>query len=97
MQSMDKPLIEIELVYATPEKQFLLAFSVSPGTTLGDGIEQSNIRSECPGLIIDPNAVGIFGRKVSTDHVLEAGDRIEIYRPLIADPKEVRREKAKSG
>jgi len=92
---MDKTQIQVELAYATPEEQVILTLSVTIGTTLGEGIEQSDIRNRFPGMTIDPEAVGIFGQKAAMDYILKRGDRIEIYRPLIADPKEVRREKAK--
>jgi hypothetical protein len=87
-------VIHIEVAYATPEKQVLLDLSVLAGTTVAQGIEQSAIRDEFPELNMDIKAVGIFSRKVPLDHVLREGDRIEIYRPLIADPKEVRRQRA---
>jgi putative ubiquitin-RnfH superfamily antitoxin RatB of RatAB toxin-antitoxin module len=87
-------VIHIEVAYATPERQVLLDLSVPAGTTVAQGIEQSAIRDEFPELNMDIKAVGIFSRKVPLDHVLREGDRIEIYRPLIADPKEVRRQRA---
>jgi putative ubiquitin-RnfH superfamily antitoxin RatB of RatAB toxin-antitoxin module len=86
--------IRIEVAYATPEKQAILTLFVPPGTTVAGGIGLSAIRDEFPDLEIDSGRVGIFSRKVPMDHVLRDGDRIEIYRPLIADPKEVRRRKA---
>ena len=89
--------IAIEIAHARPGKQVLLAFSVEPGTSLMDAIEQSGIREHFPNLLIEPDKVGIFGRKVGPDYQLKAGDRIEIYRPLIADPKEVRRERARQN
>jgi hypothetical protein len=98
MQSMNSEtthsVIHIEVAYATPDKQVLLDLSVPAGTTVAEGIEQSAIRDEFPELNMDIKAVGIFSRKVPLDHVLREGDRIEIYRPLIADPKEVRRKRA---
>ena len=98
MQSMDSEnshtTIHIEVAYATPEKQVLLSLSVPAGTTVAEGIEQSAIQDEFPELKIDLKAVGIFSRKVPLDYLLKEGDRIEIYRPLIADPKEVRRQRA---
>ena len=86
--------IRIEVAYATPEKQVLLRVSVPPGSTVAEGIERSAIRDEFPGLEINPESVGIFSRKMPFDQVLRDGDRIEIYRPLIADPKEARRQRA---
>ena len=62
--------------------------------TVGEAIERSGLAAEFPDLVVDPRAVGIFGRKVPLDHVLQPGDRVEIYRPLIADPREARRQRA---
>jgi len=87
--------IKIEVAHARPGKQKLLSLQVAPGTTLADAIEQSGIRDEFPDLQISADRVGIFSRKVGLDYVLRPGDRIEIYRPLIADPKQVRRERAR--
>ena len=87
-------MIQIEVVYAIPEKQVLLSLSVPAGTTVAEGIEQSAIQDEFPELAMDLKTVGIFSRKVPLDHVLREADRVEIYRPLIADPKEVRRQRA---
>jgi hypothetical protein len=92
---LPKTIINIEVAYAAPGKQVLLDLSVPEGTTVAEGIEQSAIQDEFPEQIMDIKTVGIFSRKVPLDHVLREGDRIEIYRPLIADPKERRRQRAK--
>jgi putative ubiquitin-RnfH superfamily antitoxin RatB of RatAB toxin-antitoxin module len=89
------PPIVVEVAHATPGKQVLRSLRVHPGTTLAQAIELSGIRDEFPGLEIGADDVGIFSRRVGLDHVLRPGDRVEIYRPLIADPKEVRRERAR--
>ncbi len=98
MQSMDSEnphsMIYIEVAYAAPDKQVLLGLSVPQGTTVAEGIEQSAIQDEFPELKMDLKVVGIFSRKVPLDHLLREGDRIEIYRPLMADPKEMRRQRA---
>ena len=87
-------MIEVEVAYATPKRQWLLRISVVEGSTLEDAIEQSGITNEWPEIEVDPARVGIFGRKMPLDTVLRSGDRVEIYRPLIADPKEARRRRA---
>ncbi|MEE8340422.1 MAG: RnfH family protein [Xanthomonadales bacterium] len=87
-------MIYIEVAYAAPDKQVLLGLSVPEGTTVAEGIEQSAIQGEFPELKMELKTVGIFSHKVPLNHVLREGDRIEIYRPLIADPKEVRRQRA---
>lgn len=86
--------LRVEVVHATPQRQVLLTVAVPEGCTVAQAIERSGIRGHFPGLDVDPDAVGVFGRKVSLDHVLQNGDRVEIYRPLEADPREVRRERA---
>ena len=86
--------IRVEVACATPERQVLLQIDVPEGCTLEEAIERSGILGEFPGIGFDPDAVGIFGRKMPRGHVLRTGDRVEIYRPLIADPKEARRRRA---
>ena len=92
--------IKVSIVYATPEKQWLNEFHVQRGTSAQDLIEKSNILNKIDSLNgTDINALmlGIFAEKVSLDYLLEEGDRLEIYRPLTADPKEVRRQLALLG
>lgn len=86
--------IKVEVAHATQQQQAVLAVQLPAGSTVADAIERSAIRDVFPGLTVDPGAVGIYSRKVPLDHVLREGDRVEIYRPLVADPKEVRRERA---
>ncbi len=88
------PTVTVEVAYASPRKQLILRLDVPEGCTVGEAIERSEIRRHFPELEVDPSAVGIFSRKVSLQKVLRQGDRVEIYRPLIADPKEVRRQRA---
>ena len=87
--------IRVEVAYATPERQLIVAVDIPPGTTAMEAIERSGIRSEFPEMVIDENALGIFSRKVVPDYPMQAGDRLEIYRPLVADPKEIRRQRAR--
>ncbi|WP_338478520.1 RnfH family protein [Pseudomonas trivialis] len=89
-------MVEIEVVYATAERQVLLAVMVPPGTSLRAAVEASGIASQFPEVELADCPLGIFG-KVVTDaetRSVQSGDRIEIYRPLLADPKEVRRLRA---
>jgi hypothetical protein len=88
--------MEIEVAYATPDKQILLSIDVPVGCTVAEAISLSGIREEFPGMELDPKAVGIFSRKVSMDRELKEGDRVEIYRPLVADPKELRKQRARA-
>jgi len=88
--------IRIEVAYATPDKQSLLSLEVPPGCTVAEAIGLSGIREEFPDMEQDPKMVGIFSRKVSLDYELREGDRVEIYRPLLADPKEMRKKRARA-
>lgn len=87
-------MIEIEVAYATPARQLLVKIQVPEGCTLEGAIDRSGIREEFPDMVIDDSAVGIFSRKAPLGQELREGDRVEIYRPLIADPKEARRRRA---
>lgn len=87
-------LIHVEVAYALPDEQVLLSVNVLEGTTLEQAIRQSGVLDKYPEIDLSSNSVGIFGRVTSAEQVLEEGDRVEIYRPLIADPKVVRRERA---
>jgi putative ubiquitin-RnfH superfamily antitoxin RatB of RatAB toxin-antitoxin module len=87
--------IVVEVAYATPERQWLIELEVPPGTSAGEAILLSGILEEVPHL--DTTRIGVFGESVDHDHRLQAGDRVEIYRPLITDPKQARRELAGRG
>jgi putative ubiquitin-RnfH superfamily antitoxin RatB of RatAB toxin-antitoxin module len=93
--SMDN--ITVEITYALPEQQTLLTFTIPDNSTIKDGIVQSGILQKHPELNVDDMLVGIFGKKAPMEQTLRDKDRIEIYRPLIADPKEVRKRKAAEG
>ena len=80
------PLIKIEIVYALPDRQTLLSLSVSEGSSVAAVLDRQELAALHPELIWREHRVGIFGQLVAVDHVLSDGDRIEIYRPLIADP-----------
>ena len=94
---MTEESFEIEVAYALPDEQILLKTQVEQGATVLDGLEQSGILKKFPQIDIQTVAVGIFGKKSKLDAALSAGDRIEIYRPLIADPKEARKKRAAKG
>ena len=86
-----EPRLKVEVVYAAPAEQLLLALEVPPGTTVEEAIEQSGIGGRFTDLDAARAPVGIFGKRVKRDTVLRDGDRVEIYRPLVADPKSARR------
>ena len=87
-------MIEVEVAYAMPDKQILLRLEVPDGTTAMEAIRLSGIKRSFPEMVIEAGVIGIFSQKVPLDQLLKAGDRVEIYRPLIADPKESRRRRA---
>jgi uncharacterized protein len=89
--------INIEVVYALPNEQILLRKSVQVGTTVADAIQASGVLAKHPEIDLAKNKLGIFGKLTKSDAVVRDKDRIEIYRPLIADPKEVRRKRAEEG
>lgn len=89
-------LISVEVAYATPEKQHLLSLDVPEGSSLRQAIERSGLLEQCPEIDLDSMKVGIWGKIGKLDARLKARDRVEIYRPLKADPKEARRRRAAS-
>ena len=86
--------INIEIAYALPERYYLKFFQVDEGITVQTAITQSGILSQFPEIDLSTNKIGIFSRPIKLTDVLKEGDRIEIYRPLLADPKEIRRKRA---
>ncbi|WP_339449747.1 RnfH family protein [Pseudomonas sp. EA_5y_Pfl2_R50] len=93
---MVEPVIEIEVVYAAVDRQILRVVRVTSGATVRAAVIASGIASEFPELNLAEFPLGIFGKVVADPdaRVIQVGDRIEIYRPLLADPKEVRRLRA---
>lgn len=87
-------LINIEIAYALPEKYFLKKLSVEEGTMIQAAIFQSGILQQFTEIDLRENKIGIFSRPVKLTDQVSEGDRIEIYRPLLADPKEIRRKRA---
>lgn len=90
-------MILVEVAYATPEKQLILKVHTEDGTTAEQAILKSGILNEFPEIDLQQSQIGIFSKPCKPDQELRYGDRVEIYRPLIADPKEVRRQRAAAG
>lgn len=90
----DEPLLQVEVAAALPERQLVLCLKLPAGATVQDALEAADLRRHLPELPVEPDRVGIFGRLCRTDRLLKDGDRVEVYRPLTADPKEVRRQLA---
>jgi putative ubiquitin-RnfH superfamily antitoxin RatB of RatAB toxin-antitoxin module len=87
--------LPVEVVLATPERQVLLTVNVEEGASVADVVASSGIGSQFPGLAVADMAVGIWGKPVSRDSMVNAGDRVELYRPLEIDPREARRQRAR--
>ena len=92
----DEP-IEVEVAYARPDEQVILPLRVPAGTAIEDAIRRSGILDRFPEIDLAANKVGVFGKVGRLDQALAEGDRVEIYRPLIADPKEARKQRAAEG
>lgn len=92
---MSEQLIRVEVAYARPDQQLILTVDVPASATVEEAIQHSGIRNRFPEIDLAQNKVGIFGKATTLKNGLRAGDRVEIYRPLIADPKESRRQRAK--
>ena len=87
--------IAIEVAYALPTKQRIVKLDVPAGTTALDAVKQSQLDTVFEDLeISDDIKLGVWGKSVTADRVLASGERVEIYRPLLADPKEVRKARA---
>ncbi len=85
----------VEVACATPARQALVRVVAAPGCTVRQAIERSGILREFPEISLERCKVGVFGRLRDLDDPVEAGDRVEIYRPLTADPKQARRLRAR--
>jgi putative ubiquitin-RnfH superfamily antitoxin RatB of RatAB toxin-antitoxin module len=84
--------LKVEVAYATPAQQVIVQLQLAPGATVAQAIDASGLRQQFAEIALHP-VVGIFSRKVPLDYVLNSGDRVEIYRPLLIDPKLSRRQK----
>jgi hypothetical protein len=87
----------VEVIYALPTYQKRITVMVEPGTSCIEAVRQSGIKRFFPEIDLDKVKLGIFSRAVKHDEMLQPGQRVEIYRPLIADPKDVRRQRAEKA
>jgi putative ubiquitin-RnfH superfamily antitoxin RatB of RatAB toxin-antitoxin module len=90
-------LMNVEVCYALPDRAELVALRLPAGSTLQQALEASGLLSKYPEIDLRKNKFGIFAKLSKPDAVLRDRDRVEIYRPLIADPKEVRKQRAAEG
>ncbi len=86
--------INVSVAYALPDRQYLIELQVAPGTTVEEAIRLSGLLRQLPEIDIARARVGIYGKLKTLETLLRERDRIEIYRPLIADPKDARRTRA---
>lgn len=89
--------ITVEVAYARPDVQVIIPVQVRPGATLEDAIRQSGILDTFPDIDLSVNKVSVFGKLAKLSDSLHPGDRVEINRPLIADPKQARKQRAEQG
>ena len=89
--------IQVEVAYARRDAQALLSVTGDPGLTVREAIDRSGILGRFPEIDLAINKVGIFGKLTKLDQPLVSGDRVEIYRPLIADPTAQRKKRAAAG
>ena len=89
-------MITVEVAYALAHKQKVVQLQVASGTSARDAALRSGLDAEFSDIDLQGSALGIFGKGVARpeEHILQDGDRVEIYRPLLADPKEVRKQRA---
>ncbi|GJM08802.1 MAG: hypothetical protein DHS20C11_10780 [Lysobacteraceae bacterium] len=89
--------MQVEVVFAMPDRQWRVSTEVPEGATIAQAIAASGIESMVGELEVSADNVGIYGRRLKPDATVEEGDRIEIYRPLLIDPKEERRLRAEAA
>lgn len=90
-------LLSVEVAYALPQRQDVVNLKLPEGSTLQQAVEASGLLQKYADIDLKKNKVGIFGKLSRADAVLKDRDRVEIYRPLLADPKEVRKKRAEEG
>lgn len=89
--------MKVEIAYALPDEQVILVVEDAKGLTAEQAIIKSGVLDKYPEIDLTKNKIGIFGKVKSLSEILREGDRVEIYRPLLADPKEIRRQRAAAG
>ena len=87
--------MNVELVYIEADEEFIVSLDMAATATVADAVEQSQLLDKFPSLKLVDYQLGIYSQEVSPGTLLQAGDRVEVYRPLVLDPMEVRRQRAK--
>ena len=94
---MTDEMIRVEVAHARPDRQLIVQVELPAGATIREAIIASRLEDQFDRLVVAEDQVGVWGRRRPLDHALVDGDRVEIYRPLIADPKDIRRQRAAAG
>ena len=94
---MPAELLNIEVAYATPRRQTIVELQLPATATVRDAVRRSGLLAEYPELDVENCPLGVFGTQVSDDRLVREGDRVEIYRPLVNEPREARRKVAARG
>lgn len=89
--------LQVEVVYALPDRQTVVALTLPQGASVQNAVTQSGLLQRFPDIELTKQKIGIFGKSVTLETPLRDGDRVELYRPLTRDPKQARRELAKEG
>ncbi len=99
MSEPEQESIEVEVAYALPQEQMIIPVRVTPGSTALQVVRDSGILEHFPEIDLDGARLGIFSKVIPkpAEHVVQPGDRVEIYRPLLIDPKEARANRAKKA
>ncbi len=94
MPQSSNELLDIEVAYATAEREIIIALRIPRGSTAHDAINRSGILAQAPEIDLAKNKIGVYGKLCPFDYVLHPFDRVEIYRSLLIDPKDIRRLRA---
>lgn len=91
---MTEPMLRVEVVYALPERYWNEWLELPQGSTVADALARTRLPQQVPGLVPDPALVAVHGQAAKPGQALRDGDRVELLRPLLCDPKDVRRRRA---
>lgn len=94
---MTDELLRVEVVYALPERCWTFAVELAAGARVGDALAKANLPATLPGVAVDPARLAVYGKTATLATALHDGDRVELLRPLAADPKQARRERAREA
>jgi putative ubiquitin-RnfH superfamily antitoxin RatB of RatAB toxin-antitoxin module len=93
----DAERVHVEVAYARPDQQICIKLELPAGLSVCDAIRESGLLQRFPEIDLAVSKVGVYGRLCALDDPLQDGDRVEVYRPLTADPKEARRRRAQAA